>query len=191
MRSWLSGQTGRSCCGTRRRSGCSAGLPTRSSAPAADHPGRAQRRAQRGARRVPRRRADLLRYPAHPQGRLGDRRAHRHERAERDDRRRRDRLGRTSATRPARTTSPRHYMAERARVVRRLGNVVADMNAQRDLEAVLDRIAGQPARADPRRRRRVRADRGRQAPAGVHRRPACPAARPGGLAGQQPGRGAA
>ncbi len=35
----------------------------------------------------------------------------------------------------------RHYMAERARVVRRLGNVVADMNAQRDLEAVLDRIA--------------------------------------------------
>ncbi|MCW2931895.1 MAG: Osmosensitive channel histidine kinaselike protein, partial [Actinomycetia bacterium] len=36
----------------------------------------------------------------------------------------------------------RHYMAERARVVRRLGDVVTDMNAQRDLEAVLDRIAG-------------------------------------------------
>jgi len=35
----------------------------------------------------------------------------------------------------------RHHMAERARVVRRLGDVVADMNAQRDLEAVLDRIA--------------------------------------------------
>jgi PAS domain S-box-containing protein len=35
----------------------------------------------------------------------------------------------------------RHYMAERARVVRRLGDVVADMNAQRDLGAVLDRIA--------------------------------------------------
>jgi PAS domain S-box-containing protein len=35
----------------------------------------------------------------------------------------------------------RHYMAERVRVVRRLGDVVADMNAQRDLEAVLDRIA--------------------------------------------------
>src|ERR1700751_5010934 len=34
----------------------------------------------------------------------------------------------------------RHYMAERARVVRRLGDVVADMNAQRDLESVLDRI---------------------------------------------------
>jgi signal transduction histidine kinase len=32
-------------------------------------------------------------------------------------------------------------MAERARVVRRLGDVVADMNAQRDLESVLDRIA--------------------------------------------------
>jgi signal transduction histidine kinase len=32
-------------------------------------------------------------------------------------------------------------MAERARVVRRLGDVVADMNAQLDLEAVLDRIA--------------------------------------------------
>ncbi len=32
----------------------------------------------------------------------------------------------------------RHYMAERARVVRRLGDVVADMNAQRDLESVLD-----------------------------------------------------
>jgi PAS domain S-box-containing protein len=35
----------------------------------------------------------------------------------------------------------RHYMAERARVVRRLGDVVADMNASRDLESVLDRIA--------------------------------------------------
>src|SRR5215831_7133015 len=35
----------------------------------------------------------------------------------------------------------RHYMAERVRVVRRLGDVVADMNAQRDLESVLDRIA--------------------------------------------------
>jgi PAS domain S-box-containing protein len=35
----------------------------------------------------------------------------------------------------------RHYMAERARVVRRLGDVVADMNAHLDLESVLDRIA--------------------------------------------------
>jgi PAS domain S-box-containing protein len=35
----------------------------------------------------------------------------------------------------------RNHMAERARVVRRLGDVVADMNAQRDLHAVLDRIA--------------------------------------------------
>jgi signal transduction histidine kinase len=35
----------------------------------------------------------------------------------------------------------RHYLAERGRVVRRLGDVVADMNAQRDLESVLDRIA--------------------------------------------------
>ena len=35
----------------------------------------------------------------------------------------------------------RHYMAERARVVRRLGDVVADMSGQRDLESVLDRIA--------------------------------------------------
>jgi PAS domain S-box-containing protein len=35
----------------------------------------------------------------------------------------------------------RHSMAERARVVRRLGDVVADMNAQLDLEAVLDRIS--------------------------------------------------
>jgi len=35
----------------------------------------------------------------------------------------------------------RHYMAERARVVRRLGDVVADMNAELDLEIVLDRIA--------------------------------------------------
>jgi PAS domain S-box-containing protein len=35
----------------------------------------------------------------------------------------------------------RHYMAERARVVRRLGDVVTDMNAQRDLGSVLDRIA--------------------------------------------------
>jgi PAS domain S-box-containing protein len=36
----------------------------------------------------------------------------------------------------------RHYMAERARVVRRRGDIVADMNAQLDLEPVLDRIAG-------------------------------------------------
>src|SRR5487761_1672734 len=35
----------------------------------------------------------------------------------------------------------RDHMAERARVVRRLGDVVADMNAQRDLHSVLDRIA--------------------------------------------------
>lgn len=35
----------------------------------------------------------------------------------------------------------RHYMAERARVVRRLGDVVADMNAELDLEVVLDRIS--------------------------------------------------
>ncbi len=35
----------------------------------------------------------------------------------------------------------RHHVAQRARVVRRLGDVVADMNAQRDLESVLDRIA--------------------------------------------------
>jgi PAS domain S-box-containing protein len=35
----------------------------------------------------------------------------------------------------------RHHMAERARVVRRLGDVVADMNAQLELEAVLDRIS--------------------------------------------------
>ncbi len=35
----------------------------------------------------------------------------------------------------------RRHTAERARVVRKLGDVVADMNAQRDLEAVLDRIA--------------------------------------------------
>ncbi len=35
----------------------------------------------------------------------------------------------------------RHHMAQRARVVRRLGDVVADMTAQRDLESVLDRIA--------------------------------------------------
>jgi PAS domain S-box-containing protein len=35
----------------------------------------------------------------------------------------------------------RNYMAQRARVVRKLGDVVAEMTAQRDLEAVLDRIA--------------------------------------------------
>ncbi len=35
----------------------------------------------------------------------------------------------------------RHHVAERARVVRKLGDVVADMNAQRDLESVLDRIS--------------------------------------------------
>ena len=35
----------------------------------------------------------------------------------------------------------KYQTAQRARVIRRLGDVVADMNAQRDLEAVLDRIA--------------------------------------------------
>jgi PAS domain S-box-containing protein len=35
----------------------------------------------------------------------------------------------------------RNHMAQRARVVRKLGDVVAEMTAQRDLEAVLDRIA--------------------------------------------------
>src|SRR5712664_1961345 len=35
----------------------------------------------------------------------------------------------------------RSHIAKRARVVRKLGDVVADMTAQRDLEAVLDRIA--------------------------------------------------
>ncbi len=34
-----------------------------------------------------------------------------------------------------------HHMAQRARLVRRLAGVVADMTAQRDLESVLDRIA--------------------------------------------------
>src|SRR5262249_9652794 len=38
-------------------------------------------------------------------------------------------------------TAARHHMAERAQVVRKLGDVIADMNAQRDLGAVLDRIA--------------------------------------------------
>jgi len=41
----------------------------------------------------------------------------------------------------------RHYMAERARVVRRLGDVVADINAELELEAVLDRIAAARDRA--------------------------------------------
>jgi PAS domain S-box-containing protein len=35
----------------------------------------------------------------------------------------------------------RSHIAKRARVVRKLGDVVADMTAQRDIEAVLDRIA--------------------------------------------------
>jgi NtrC-family two-component system sensor histidine kinase KinB len=35
----------------------------------------------------------------------------------------------------------RNHIAKRARVIRKLGDVVADMTAQRDLEAVLDRIA--------------------------------------------------
>src|SRR5262249_48728846 len=45
----------------------------------------------------------------------------------------------------------RPYLAERARVGRRLGDVAADMNAELDLEAVLDRIAAslrELARAD-------------------------------------------
>ena len=82
----------------------------------------------------------------------------------------------------------RHYMAERARVVRRLGDVVADMNAQRDLESVLDRIAAEPARADRRRRRRFRAHRGRHAPAGQLLGAAGPAARADRDAVHEPGR---
>src|SRR5262249_29455354 len=46
----------------------------------------------------------------------------------------------------------RNYMAQRARVVRKLGDVVAEMTAQRDLEAGLGRIAPRPCEltgADP------------------------------------------
>ncbi|HUC58961.1 MAG TPA: ATP-binding protein [Streptosporangiaceae bacterium] len=53
-----------------------------------------------------------------------------------------ERLGWISVCHPSNTdTTVRQYMAERARLVRRLGDVVADMNAELDLEAVLDRIA--------------------------------------------------
>ncbi|MQA94309.1 MAG: PAS domain S-box protein [Streptosporangiales bacterium] len=41
----------------------------------------------------------------------------------------------------AREEAAHHHMAERARVVRRLNDVVADINADLDLPAVLDRIA--------------------------------------------------
>ncbi len=53
-----------------------------------------------------------------------------------------DRLGWLSVChRSGEDATVRHYMAERARLVRRLGDVVADMNAELDLESVLDRIA--------------------------------------------------
>ncbi len=53
-----------------------------------------------------------------------------------------ERLGWISVCHPSNTdTTVRQYMAERARLVRRLGDVVADMNSELDLEAVLDRIA--------------------------------------------------
>jgi PAS domain S-box-containing protein len=53
-----------------------------------------------------------------------------------------ERLGWISVCHPSNTdTTVRQYMAERARLVRRLNDVVADMNAELDLEPVLDRIA--------------------------------------------------
>ncbi|HUD38151.1 MAG TPA: PAS domain S-box protein [Streptosporangiaceae bacterium] len=53
-----------------------------------------------------------------------------------------DRLGWISVCHPSNEDATvRRYMAERARLVRRLGDVVADMNAELDLEVVLDRIA--------------------------------------------------
>ncbi len=53
-----------------------------------------------------------------------------------------ERLGWISVYHPSNTDATvRQYMAERARLVRRLGDVVADMNAELDLEVVLDRIA--------------------------------------------------
>ncbi len=53
-----------------------------------------------------------------------------------------ERLGWISVCHPSgEDAAVRHYMAERARLVRRLGDVVADMNAELDLELVLDRIA--------------------------------------------------
>src|ERR1700744_1400777 len=81
---------------------------------AADHPRGAQGRAQCGPGAGPGPRPDLVRHPADPQGRQRARRPHRHQRA--------DRPGRPGG-------------------VRRLGDVVADMNAQRDLGSVRDRIA--------------------------------------------------
>src|SRR3984885_10794770 len=71
----------------------------------------------------------------------------------------------------------KHYMAERARVVRRLGDVVADMNAQLELSAVLGRNAANP-RELTRGGAGVGRDRGRQAAPGQPRRAADPAARP-------------
>jgi PAS domain S-box-containing protein len=53
-----------------------------------------------------------------------------------------ERLGWISLCHPSNEDATvRRYMAERARLVRRLGDVVADMNAELDLEVVLDRIA--------------------------------------------------
>jgi PAS domain S-box-containing protein len=53
-----------------------------------------------------------------------------------------ERLGWISVCHPSNTDATvRRYMAERARLVKRLGDVVADMNAELDLEPVLDRIA--------------------------------------------------
>src|ERR1700689_5292400 len=53
-----------------------------------------------------------------------------------------DRLGWISVCHPSNEDATvRRYMAERARLVRRLGDVVADMNAELDLQVVLDRIA--------------------------------------------------
>ena len=82
----------------------------------------------------------------------------------------------------------RHYMAERARVVRRLGDVVADMNAQRDLESVLDRIAASLRELTSADAGGFRAHRGRHAPPGQHGRVARQAARADRRAGQEPGR---
>ena len=138
-RSWPSAPTGPRWPGTRRPSGCSAGPPPRSSA--------SRRRSSRPSSRPSTTRcssgsATAARSRSPPGGSA------------------RTAACSTCVSTPARCwtaagwlgwvnvchtsggdDAARHYMAERARVVRRLGDVVADMNAQLKLEAVLDRIA--------------------------------------------------
>ena len=153
---------------------------------AADHPGGAEGRAQRGAGAGQGRWPDLLRDPQDPQGQHDHRRTDRHQRADRRGGRG-DRLGQRLPPDRGRRRGQALYGRTSP------GGTPSRQRGRRYERAARPGIGarphrGQPARADQRRRGRLRAHRGRHAPPGQRGQPAGPAARENRNAVHQPGR---